>query len=105
MSAIDSKMNTSRGTKMREITRDLTIETNSGKIVTVSVTVEGTYDSHYRADADGNRGSRVWHISDINFEVPDCDDSFCPLSQDDKNEIEKLVSERIGEESWNFDSI
>lgn len=87
---------------MASINKDLTVETRTGKIVTVDVTVEGTYDSHYRSDRDGNRGSGVWHIRSVSFQIPDCCNDFIALSQDEKNEVEKLIDEKVNEESWNF---
>ena len=89
---------------MREITKDLTVELNSGKMITVQVTVKGTYDPHNRFLRNGRRKQGKWNISDVSFEIPDCCDSLSLLSQDDKNQVEKLVSEKIGEERWDFDS-
>ena len=82
--------------------KDLTVYTNNDKSVTVNVEVRAYLDSHYGADADGNRGTRKWLIDDVIFEVPNTDDDGYPLSQDEKNQVEKLVDEKVGSESWDF---
>lgn len=89
----------------KTISRNLTIETKADKIVKVEVHVEGQYDSHFGADADGSRGTGRWHIIDVKFEVPDFDYDGYPISQNEKNEVEKLVGEKVDAQSWDFGSV
>lgn len=88
---------------MASVTKDLTVSISSGEDVTVEVTVSAYNERHYGADADGRRGESAWFIDDVSFEIPNCDNSNNTLSQDEKNEVEKLIDEKVNEESWNFD--
>jgi hypothetical protein len=82
---------------MHKIIKKLTVETRSGKAVTSEVTVHVSV----RSDIGGGpRGNVLRNIKDVDVNVPDrCDDNRI-LSQDEKNEVEKLVGERIDKERW-----
>lgn len=83
-------------------TKNITVETNSGRTVTVEVNVEGGYDPNYGSDQDGNRGTEVHYINEISFDVPDGDDDGDILSQNEKNEVEKLIDEEINNRDWDL---
>lgn len=85
------------------ITKDITVHTSLDKQVTVVVEVRGYLDKHFGADYDGNRSKPTWLIDDVIFEIPDTDDHGFVLSQDEKNEVEKLVDEKVGDTDWYFD--
>lgn len=91
-----------KGDYMSTIFKELTVELNNEKQVTVEVEVTGSRE-RYGDDADGNRGSWEWFVQDVDFSMPSFDDDNNPLDHDEKNEVEKLISERVDEESWNFE--
>lgn len=78
---------------MRTISRTLTVETQAGKLVTVRVNVSGTLD-------ESSQSKKSWRISGVDIISWN---SSIKLSQDEKNEVEKLVGERVDTETWNFD--
>lgn len=85
---------------MKKIPRSLTVKTQSGKTVTVKVTINGTLGESSR---NNTPDKSYWYISNVDTESPDrCNDGWA-LSQDEKNEVEKLIGERIDAEVWNFD--
>jgi hypothetical protein len=76
---------------MSKIFKKLTVEIKSGRKVTVGVYVYGS----------GKNSSS--QISSVDFEIPGNGDDLRKLSQDEKNEVEKLIGEKIDGERWNFD--
>lgn len=88
--------------------REVTVETYTGKVVTVDVTIKATFDDNYGADADGNRGVGVWEIDETTFKVPDKDDDGALLTQAEKEEVDELVEEELdvnGNNSDDFEEI
>lgn len=91
---------------MAKASKNFTIEISSGKLVTVKVTVQGKDDSRLGRTRRAQRRNyrRTWRISSVDIQIPDCDDSNCSLSQNEKDELEKLVDEKINEKSWDFNN-
>lgn len=83
---------------MKKVTKSLQVDLPKAGIITVRVTVYGTYDGIDKIV--GNKITPVWHIKDVVFDVPDCSDDNTVLSQNEKNELEKLIGERIESENW-----
>jgi hypothetical protein len=65
----------------------------------VVVSAQLVHDSHYGADADGNRGVPMDFIEDVTVEsVAATDDE--PISDDDKKEVEKLAEAKADKHEW-----
>ena len=86
---------------MATITKEFEeIELSSGKVVNLSITVTGVHESHYGADADGNRGVSKWFIDDWSHEV-ECDDE---LNDDESVEAAEKAEELVDETDWDFEN-
>jgi len=83
---------------MAEVTREFELELKDGRTVNVTVTVEGSHDPDYGADADGNRGVSMWFIEDHSYEADE------ELNAEEKKEVDALVDSLVDEEEWDFDS-
>jgi hypothetical protein len=69
------------------------------KTIDVTITVNGVYDPHAGADADGNRGHAEWFIDETSCH-------FDPegLTAKEIEEIKEKVEKIIEESDWDFDS-
>lgn len=83
---------------MAEITKEFEVELKDGRTVNVTVTVEGSHDPDYGADADGNRGVSMWFIEGHSYEADE------ELNSADKVEVDALVDSLVDDEEWDFDS-
>lgn len=88
---------------MSTISREITVELDSGQSVTLEVEVYGNFEENYGADSDGNRGISTWFIDDIEYELPDFDDNGQELTAEQKVEACVLIDNQISRERWNFD--
>lgn len=85
---------------MSTITKECEVELSTGRTVAVSLEVEGIYDSHYGADADGNRGQGRWMVDSHSYEVETEDE----LSEEETAELDEKVEELVYEGDWDFDT-
>jgi hypothetical protein len=70
------------------IFKNLTVILKSGREVTVGVYVRG------------NKSSKSFQITGVDTDIPDFGNDRKKLSQVEKDEVEKLVGEKIDKESW-----
>lgn len=84
------------------ITKEITVELDDERSVTLEVTVTGEHDSHYGADADGNRGASMWFIGDTEYTLPEKDDNEDLLSKEDKELLKKKLEKEIEDTDWDF---
>ncbi len=79
---------------------DKEFKLDSGKVVTVDLTIVGEYDPNYGADADGNRGSSMWFIEHFSYELQSDEE----IDQEEKEELDEKVEDFVYAESWDFES-
>lgn len=84
------------------VTKEITVELDEDRSVTIEVEVVGTYDSHYGADADGNRGMGVWFVDDTFYTIPDKDDNEELLTKEDKELVKDKLDKEIDDTDWDF---
>lgn len=77
------------------------VELPSGKVVNLTITVTGTHEANYGADADGNRGVSKWLIDSFTHEVTSDEDE---LDHEDHDQIAEKVEEMVYEEDWDFEA-
>lgn len=85
---------------MALITKEREVDLSTGKTVTVHLEIEGIYDSHFGADADGNRGVGRWLVEGHSYEIETEDD----LSDDETSELDGLVEEIVYDGTWDFEN-
>lgn len=86
---------------MSRVNKEKEIELSSGKLVTVQIEVEGTYDANYGADVDGNRGVGRWLIDSHSYEVGDTEEE---LTSEEFDEIDEKVEALVYDGDWDFES-
>lgn len=84
------------------VTKTLTVELNSGKSFEIDVEADGEYDRNYGADADGNRGEATWFLAGWSWPIPDKDSDGNLLTDEEKNELELKLNEKVDKEDWEF---
>lgn len=89
---------------MIKYTEDFLIELSSGAPCTVEVTVEINLDDEYGADADGNRGTPVYFIDEVFFDIPYLDDDGLPLMPEDREELEERLLNAAEKYNWMGDA-
>jgi hypothetical protein len=82
--------------------QEFTVEAENGQKVTVEVVAIGELDSHYGADADGNRGIPLWTVKEFKFEIPQIDDSGEHLRAAAREELHDLILAEADVAVWNF---
>lgn len=64
-------------------------------VVEVDVTATWLYNSNYGVDADGNRGTEVWELENIDYEAPK------DLTEDQLEELRLYIDSDV--ESWDVE--
>lgn len=85
---------------MSTINKETEIELSTGRTIAVELEVVGLYDSHYGADADGNRGQGRWLIDSHGYSISD---DF-ELTEEEANELDEKVEELVYEGEWDFEA-
>jgi hypothetical protein len=94
----------------RTLSKEFTVTLSSGKVVTAEVEATLVHESNYGADVDGNRGISADFVEDIYLTTPiddplwECDDNDRPLTEDEKEEAERLILEMAEKDDWEYDS-
>jgi hypothetical protein len=85
-----------------EMTKELTVELESGKTFEIEVTATGVYDSNYGADADGNRGMALWFLDEVAFDLPKTDEDGNILTIDELHELDVKLNKLALDEDWEW---
>ncbi len=84
---------------MSELSKEFELELKDDRLVNVTITVKGDYESDYGGDADGNRGVGAWFINSHSYEADE------ELLDQNKLEVDLMVEELVNDEDWDFDEI
>ena len=80
-----------------KLTHEFEVELENGKQCVVEVEAFGEYEENYGADADGNRGAKVFFVTDEEATSVSCAQS---ITYDETKEAEALALKASCEHDW-----